>query len=85
MPKHLKDPDLLRHQAYINGQWQDAENGATLAVINPATGEELGSVPRCTANDARAAIARYYRRTNSFRAKAVRRIKREWRRLWGRR
>lgn len=35
--------------------------------------------------DARAAIARYYRRTNSFRAKAVRRIKREWRRLWGRR
>ena len=34
--------------------------------------------------EARAAIARYYRRTNSFRAKAVRRLKREWRRLWGR-
>ncbi|WP_300785909.1 NAD-dependent succinate-semialdehyde dehydrogenase [uncultured Desulfovibrio sp.] len=57
MPKHLKDPDLLRHQAYIDGQWRDAENGDTLPVINPATGEELGSVPRCTANDARAAIA----------------------------
>lgn len=34
--------------------------------------------------EARAAIARYYRRTNSFRAKAMRRLKREWRRLWGR-
>ena len=57
MPNQLNDPDLLRHQAYINGQWRDAENGDTLPVINPATGEELGSVPRCTAADARAAIA----------------------------
>ncbi len=34
--------------------------------------------------EARAAIARYYRRTNSFRAKAIRRLRREWHRLWGR-
>ena len=58
MPNQLNDPDLLRHQAYINGQWRDAENGDTLPVINPATGEELGSVPRCPAADARAAARR---------------------------
>jgi acyl-CoA reductase-like NAD-dependent aldehyde dehydrogenase len=41
----LKDPKLLRQQAYINGEWLDADNGATLAVTNPATGEQLGTIP----------------------------------------
>ncbi len=35
--------------------------------------------------DARACIARFYRRTNSFRAKALRRIGQEWKRLTERR
>lgn len=29
---------------FINGQWQDAADGRTLAVINPATGNEIGRV-----------------------------------------
>ena len=40
----LQDPDLFRRQSYIGGQWCDADNGATLEVNNPATGEILGTV-----------------------------------------
>lgn len=42
----LSDKTLLRTQAYINGQWVDANNGATVAVINPATGETIADVPQ---------------------------------------
>ncbi|HEY0418910.1 MAG TPA: NAD-dependent succinate-semialdehyde dehydrogenase, partial [Acetobacteraceae bacterium] len=31
-------------QLFINGQWQDAGDGRTLAVFNPATGKEIGRV-----------------------------------------
>ena len=31
-------------QLFINGQWQDAADGRTLAVFNPATGAEIGRV-----------------------------------------
>jgi succinate-semialdehyde dehydrogenase/glutarate-semialdehyde dehydrogenase len=31
-------------QLFINGQWQDAADGRTLAVFNPATGKEIGKV-----------------------------------------
>ena len=39
----LNDPDLLRQQAYIDGQWVDADSGATFPVIDPATGYVYGS------------------------------------------
>jgi succinate-semialdehyde dehydrogenase/glutarate-semialdehyde dehydrogenase len=52
----LQDPDLFRRQAYIAGHWCDADNGATLEVNNPATGEILGTVPRMGAAETRRAI-----------------------------
>lgn len=52
----LKDPGLFRQQAYINGQWCDADNGETIAVTNPATGAVLGTVPQMGANETRRAI-----------------------------
>ncbi|UCJ18274.1 NADP-dependent succinate-semialdehyde dehydrogenase [Pseudomonas sp. MM211] len=52
----LNDPDLLRHQAYINGQWSDANDGATTEIFNPANGESLGRVPNLGAAQTRAAI-----------------------------
>jgi len=57
MLQQLKDPTLLRQQAYIDGQWCDADNGATIAVNNPATGEQLGTVPEMGAAETRRAIA----------------------------
>jgi succinate-semialdehyde dehydrogenase / glutarate-semialdehyde dehydrogenase len=52
----LQDQDLFRSQAYIDGHWCDADNGATLKVNNPATGEVLGTVPMMGAAETRRAI-----------------------------
>jgi succinate-semialdehyde dehydrogenase/glutarate-semialdehyde dehydrogenase len=52
----LKDPSLLRQQAYINGQWLDADGGVTQAVTNPATGEQLGTIPLMGAAETKRAI-----------------------------
>ncbi|MGB8327262.1 MAG: NADP-dependent succinate-semialdehyde dehydrogenase [Steroidobacteraceae bacterium] len=52
----LKDPSLLRMQAYINGSWVGAASGATRDVRNPATGERLGTIPDLGALETRAAI-----------------------------
>ncbi|MCZ7166758.1 aldehyde dehydrogenase, partial [Salmonella enterica] len=41
----LKDTQLFRQQAFIDGAWVDADNGQTIKVNNPATGEILGTVP----------------------------------------
>ncbi|HUI59566.1 MAG TPA: NAD-dependent succinate-semialdehyde dehydrogenase [Steroidobacteraceae bacterium] len=52
----LKDPSLLRSQAYLNGAWTAAASGATHAVLNPATGERIGVVPDMGAAETRRAI-----------------------------
>ncbi len=53
----LSDPTLLRQQCYIEGKWVDADDGATVEVKNPATGEVLARVPRCGVPETRRAIA----------------------------
>jgi len=54
---NLKDPTLLRQQAYVAGEWIDADDGATVAVVNPASGQTLGTVPMCGTAETRRAIA----------------------------
>ncbi|HZV66738.1 MAG TPA: NADP-dependent succinate-semialdehyde dehydrogenase [Telluria sp.] len=53
---NLKNPSLLRQQCYLAGAWCDADDGSTIAVTNPATGERLGSVPRMGAAETARAI-----------------------------
>ncbi|KGD10385.1 succinate-semialdehyde dehydrogenase [Burkholderia pseudomallei] len=52
----MKDPSLLRHQAYIGGEWQAADSDATFEVFDPATGESLGTVPKMGATETARAI-----------------------------
>ncbi|MHC5068698.1 MAG: NAD-dependent succinate-semialdehyde dehydrogenase [Planctomycetota bacterium] len=52
----LNDNGLLKQQAYINGEWVDAPNGATLAVNDPATGETLARIADIDASGTRTAI-----------------------------
>ena len=52
----LRDPQLLRQQAYIDGAWCDADDGASLAVHDPASGELLGTVPDMGGAEAERAI-----------------------------
>ena len=50
----LKDPSLLKSQAFLNGQWADSHQ--QFSVNDPATGMELGKVANCTAQQAEQAI-----------------------------
>ena len=52
----LKNDALFRQQAFINGVWCDADNKQTHQVLNPATGEVIGTVPMMGANETRRAI-----------------------------
>jgi len=52
MKSHLS----LVDRAFIGGAWVGADSGATFAVINPATGETLGSAPDMGAAETRRAI-----------------------------
>jgi succinate-semialdehyde dehydrogenase/glutarate-semialdehyde dehydrogenase len=44
-------------QLFINGEWQDAAGGKTLAVFNPATGKEIGRVAHASTADLDRALA----------------------------
>jgi succinate-semialdehyde dehydrogenase/glutarate-semialdehyde dehydrogenase len=53
---NLKNPDLLREQAYIDGQWVDADGGESFPVTNPADGSLVAEVPQMGAAETRRAI-----------------------------
>lgn len=53
---NLKDSSLLRQQAYINGQWVDADSGDTFDVTNPANGDTVATVARVGKAETRRAI-----------------------------
>src|SRR5262245_4886840 len=48
----LRDLDM-----YVGGEWVESEAGGRMPVINPATGQAIGSVPEGTREDARRAVA----------------------------
>jgi succinate-semialdehyde dehydrogenase/glutarate-semialdehyde dehydrogenase len=52
----IQDSKFFRQHAYVGGKWIDAEDGATVAVTNPANGNTLGTVPKMGTNDARRAV-----------------------------
>ncbi|WP_374681189.1 NADP-dependent succinate-semialdehyde dehydrogenase [Accumulibacter sp.] len=52
----LGDSTLLRQLCYINGQWAAADSGRSFAVTNPASGEQLATVPEMGADETRRAI-----------------------------
>jgi len=76
----LNDKDLLRQQAWIDGQWAAARSGKTIAVTNPADGSTLGSVPSVSDAEVReaiyaadAALPAWRRRTAKERAEVLQR------------
>jgi len=52
----ISDQGLLKTQAYIDGQWIDADSGEKLAVFNPATGETIAEISKCGTAETRRAI-----------------------------
>ena len=56
MSIQISDQALLKTQAYINGQWVDADSGETVAVTNPANGAVIAEVAKCSTAETRRAI-----------------------------
>ena len=56
----LKNKNLLKNKAYINGTWVDAKSGKTFEVVNPSNGNLIVNVPDLDVNDARIAIDAAY-------------------------
>ncbi|WP_272881721.1 NAD-dependent succinate-semialdehyde dehydrogenase [Fundidesulfovibrio soli] len=48
---------VFRNLCFIDGKWMPALDGETIEVTNPATGEALGTAPRCGTKEASLAIA----------------------------
>ncbi|WP_426173385.1 NAD-dependent succinate-semialdehyde dehydrogenase [Massilia sp. TWR1-2-2] len=53
----LNDPTLLKTACLIDGQWIGADDGATIDVINPASGALVACVPRMGEAETHRAIA----------------------------
>ncbi|NBC22426.1 MAG: succinate-semialdehyde dehydrogenase [Gammaproteobacteria bacterium] len=53
---HLKDKSLLKTQAYIDGAWVDADDGAVNKITNPSTGETIAEVAKCGAKETERAV-----------------------------
>ena len=52
----LKDRALFREQAFLAGDWIDADDGQIIEVTDPSTGEVIGAVPALGAAGTRRAI-----------------------------
>jgi succinate-semialdehyde dehydrogenase/glutarate-semialdehyde dehydrogenase len=75
----LKDPSLFRQQAFIAGEWVDADGKGVIQVDDPATRKTLGTVPKMGAAEteraieaARGAMAAWRRKTAKERSAVVR-------------
>ena len=52
----MKNEELLKTKAYINGAWTAAKSGKAFDVINPATNERIAAVPDMDRSDVQQAI-----------------------------
>ncbi|MBI1732803.1 MAG: NAD-dependent succinate-semialdehyde dehydrogenase [Gammaproteobacteria bacterium] len=80
-PVHIKDPSLFRTEAYVNGEWVQAADGAVIDVTNPADGSLLGTIPKLDAAMVRGAIDAAHAAWPAWRATLAKdkaRILRRW-------
>jgi succinate-semialdehyde dehydrogenase / glutarate-semialdehyde dehydrogenase len=55
-------------QLFINNEWRDAQDGKTLAVVNPASGHEIGRVAHASTGDLDLALAAAQKGFDTWRA-----------------
>ena len=66
----LKDPALLRKDAFVDGAWIGADSGKRFAVTNPANGARIAEVPDLGAAETKRAIAAANAAYPAWRAKS---------------
>ena len=63
--------DFVRNQCFIDGIWCDADEGGTISVTDPATGETITTVPQMGAAETARAIAAAEAALPAWRAKTA--------------
>jgi succinate-semialdehyde dehydrogenase/glutarate-semialdehyde dehydrogenase len=81
LPVTTVEHELKRRQAYVGGQWVDADSGETFLVTNPATGEVVADVPRMGAEETRRALAAAERALPEWKSRPAKERARTLRRL----
>jgi succinate-semialdehyde dehydrogenase / glutarate-semialdehyde dehydrogenase len=77
----LKDANLFHQHCYIDGQWAEADSKQTIPVTNPATGGEIGTIPKMGGTETRRAIEAADRALPGWRGKLAKErasILRKW-------
>src|SRR5437870_3219856 len=77
----LQDEKVFRQKCYIDGEWVDAFDRATIPVKDPASGETLGTVPKMGAEETRQAIEAADKALPDWRARTAKeraQILRKW-------
>ena len=64
----LQNNPLFQQSAFIDGMWVDAHDNDQIKVTNPATDEEIGSIPNMGKVEATEAIESSYRALQSWKA-----------------
>jgi succinate-semialdehyde dehydrogenase / glutarate-semialdehyde dehydrogenase len=80
----LADPSLLRQQCHVDGAWLAADGGAAMPVVDPATGELIGTAPMFGAAETKRAIDAAHRAFPAWRAKTAKErsaVLRKWNEL----
>jgi succinate-semialdehyde dehydrogenase/glutarate-semialdehyde dehydrogenase len=67
----LKNSDLLCSHCFIQDSWAGSDSGKTVDVTNPATGEILGTVPYCGADETKRAIDAANESLDAWRSKTA--------------
>jgi succinate-semialdehyde dehydrogenase/glutarate-semialdehyde dehydrogenase len=78
----LKNPNLLKNAGFINGAFTQGSATESFAVKNPATGEEIASLPRMGPEDVQVACAHAETAFQSWKKKTGSERSRMLRRLW---
>ena len=67
----ITDFKLYRDKCFINGKWINADSSEIISVNNPATLEEIGTVPKCGKNETKLAIEAANNSWPEWRAKSA--------------
>jgi succinate-semialdehyde dehydrogenase / glutarate-semialdehyde dehydrogenase len=67
----LADPSLLRQQCHVDGAWLAADDAAAMPVVDPASGELIGTAPMFGAAETKRAIDAAQRAFPAWRAKTA--------------
>eukprot|EP01102_Stenamoeba_stenopodia_P017990 TRINITY_DN6538_c0_g1_i1.p1 TRINITY_DN6538_c0_g1~~TRINITY_DN6538_c0_g1_i1.p1 ORF type:complete len:512 (+),score=152.75 TRINITY_DN6538_c0_g1_i1:142-1677(+) len=77
----LKNPKLFQQKAYVDGKWVDSVTNKSFEVLDPSSGQPIGTVPDMNVEDTRNAIEAAHKAFPAWRSKTAKErsdILRKW-------